>query len=72
METTSASDQNQKEIDYLEDFALFLLEAERSPVTLKNYLCDLNYFAKWFEQPTTMLFLHKHKAPNQKGQLIRQ
>ena len=50
--TTSASDQNQKEIDYLEDFALFLLEAERSPVTIKNYLCDLNYFAKWFEQKT--------------------
>jgi integrase/recombinase XerC len=40
----------EKEIDYLLDFALFLEEAERSPVTIKNYLCDLKYFEKWFFQ----------------------
>lgn len=43
---------SEKEIDYLLNFALFLEEAERSPVTIKNYLCDLNYFVKWFEQKT--------------------
>lgn len=26
--------------------------AERRPVTIKNYLCDLKYFEKWFEQKT--------------------
>ncbi len=49
---TKTCDQTEKEIDYLLDFALFLEEAERSPVTIKNYLCDLNYFLKWFEQKT--------------------
>ena len=49
---TLTTDQKQKEIDYLLDFALFLEEAERSPVTIKNYLCDLKYFEKWFEQKT--------------------
>jgi integrase/recombinase XerC len=49
---TLITDQKEKEIDYLLDFALFLEEAERSPVTIKNYLCDLNYFLKWFEQKT--------------------
>ena len=49
---TLTTDQSEKEIDYLLDFALFLEEAERSPVTIKNYLCDLNYFVKWFEQKT--------------------
>jgi hypothetical protein len=29
---------SEKEIDYLLNFALFLEEAERSPVTIKNYL----------------------------------
>jgi integrase/recombinase XerC len=43
----------EKEIDYLLNFALSLEEAERSPVTIKNYLCDLNYFVKWFEQKTS-------------------
>jgi site-specific recombinase XerD len=43
---------SEKEIDYLLNFALFLEEAERSPVTIKNYLCDLKYFVKWFEQKT--------------------
>jgi integrase/recombinase XerC len=51
--TTSPSE---KEIDYLLNFALFLEEAERSPVTIKNYLCDLNYFVKWFEQKTEQKF----------------
>ena len=49
---TLITDQKEKEIDYLLDFALFLEEAERSPVTIKNYLCDLNYFMRWFEQKT--------------------
>ena len=47
---TLTTDQTEKEIDYLLDFALFLEEAERSPVTIKNYLCDLKYFEKWFFQ----------------------
>ena len=49
---TLTTDQKQKEINYLLDFALFLESAERSSVTIKNYLCDLNYFEKWFEQKT--------------------
>lgn len=32
---------------------IFLEEAERTPVTIKNYLCDLEYFVKWFEQKTS-------------------
>jgi site-specific recombinase XerD len=47
--STLTTDQSEKEIDYLLNFALFLEEAERSSVTIKNYLCDLNYFVKWFE-----------------------
>lgn len=42
----------EKEIDYVFDFASFLEEAEKSPVTIKNYLCDLRYFEKWFFQKT--------------------
>ena len=38
------TDQREQETDYLLAFALFLEEAERRPVTIKNYLCDLNYF----------------------------
>jgi hypothetical protein len=49
---TLTTDQREKETDYLLKFALFLESAERSPVTIKNYLCDLNYFLKWFEQKT--------------------
>lgn len=49
---TLTTDQTEKEIDYLRSFASFLEEAERSPVTIKNYLCDLKYFEKWFEQKT--------------------
>ncbi|MDJ0799664.1 MAG: tyrosine-type recombinase/integrase [Calothrix sp. MO_167.B12] len=49
---TVTTDEKETEIDYLLAFALFLEEAERSPVTIKNYLCDLNYFGKWFEQKT--------------------
>ncbi len=33
--------------DYLQQFAQFLEGAERSPVTIKNYLCDLNSFRQW-------------------------
>ena len=50
--STLTTDQTEKEIDYLRSFASFLEEAERSPVTIKNYLCDLKYFEKWFEQKT--------------------
>jgi len=50
--STLTTDQSEKEIDYLLNFALFLEEAERSSVTIKNYLCDLNYFVKWFELHT--------------------
>ena len=46
------TEQKEQEADYLLAFALFLEEAERRPVTIKNYLCDLNYFQKWFEQKT--------------------
>ena len=46
------TDQREQETDYLLAFALFLEEAERRPVTIKNYLCDLNYFQKWFEEKT--------------------
>jgi len=50
---TAITDIKENEIDDLLDFALFLEEAERSSATIKNYLCDLNYFVKWFEQKTT-------------------
>ena len=30
-------------------FAQFLEQSERSPHTIKNYLCDLDAFARWFE-----------------------
>ena len=53
---TLNTDQTEKEIDYLLDFASFLEEAERSPVTIKNYLCDLKYFEKWFFQKTDSIF----------------
>ena len=33
----------------LERFAAFLAQAERSPLTIKNYLSDLRAFAAWFE-----------------------
>ncbi|MGK7892686.1 MAG: tyrosine-type recombinase/integrase [Xenococcus sp. (in: cyanobacteria)] len=49
---TFNTDQREKKIDYLQNFALFLESAERRPVTIKNYLCDLKYFEKWFEQKT--------------------
>ena len=49
---TLKTTQIEQEIDYLEEFATFLGSAERSPLTIKNYLCDLNYFLKWFEQKT--------------------
>lgn len=34
----------------LERFAAFLEQAERSPLTIKNYLSDLRAFAAWFEE----------------------
>ena len=34
----------------LKDFAGYLEESERSPLTIKNYLCDLNAFAAWFTE----------------------
>jgi site-specific recombinase XerD len=34
----------------LERFAVFLEQAERSPLTIKNYLSDLRAFAAWFEE----------------------
>jgi site-specific recombinase XerD len=49
---TVTTDIKENETDYLLNFALSLEEAERSSVTIKNYLCDLNYFVKWFEQKT--------------------
>ena len=57
------TDQSKKEVDYLLGFALFLEEAERSPVTIKNYLCDLNYFVKWFEQKTLSKLSPEKIAP---------
>lgn len=53
---TFSLEQTEKEIDYLLNFALFLEEAERSSVTIKNYLCDLKYFEKWFFQKTNQKF----------------
>lgn len=32
----------------LDRFAKYLEHSERSPLTIKNYLCDLQAFAKWF------------------------
>jgi integrase/recombinase XerC len=34
----------------LERFAAFLEQAERSPLTIKNYLSDLRAFTTWFEE----------------------
>jgi integrase/recombinase XerC len=34
----------------LERFAAFLEQAERSPLTIKNYLSDLRAFVAWFEE----------------------
>lgn len=50
---TLTTNQKEKETDYLLDFVVFLEEAERSPVTIKNYVSDLNYFMKWFQQKTS-------------------
>ncbi len=36
----------------LEDFARHLARAERSPLTIKNYRCDLAAFASWFRDTT--------------------
>ncbi len=57
------TNQSEKEIDYVLDFALFLEEASRSSVTIKNYLCDLKYFAKWFELHTSQKFSPKEITP---------
>ena len=35
--------------DPIESFAGFLAQAERSPLTIKNYRGDLASFAAWFE-----------------------
>jgi len=35
--------------NYRDDFAQSLEQSERSPNTIKNYLCDLDAFARWFE-----------------------
>lgn len=35
---------------YLDRFATFLEHSERSPLTIRNYLCDLDAFATWFKQ----------------------
>jgi hypothetical protein len=36
--------------DSIEGFASFLAQAERSPLTIKNYRGDLAAFAAWFEE----------------------
>ena len=36
--------------DPIETFAGFLAQAERSPLTIKNYRGDLAAFATWFDQ----------------------
>ena len=36
----------------VEDFAHHLTRAERSPLTIKNYRCDLAAFASWFRDTT--------------------
>src|SRR3954452_24290686 len=36
--------------DPIENFAGFLAQAERSPLTIKNYRGDLAAFAAWFEE----------------------
>jgi hypothetical protein len=33
----------------IESFAPFLVQAKRSPLTIKNYRADLDAFAAWFE-----------------------
>ncbi|PSB00826.1 tyrosine-type recombinase/integrase [Merismopedia glauca] len=58
-----ATGTQEKDIDYLLHFALSLEEAERSSVTIKNYLCDLNYFVKWFEQKTDQKFNPEQITP---------
>jgi site-specific recombinase XerD len=35
---------------HFERFAYFLTQTDRSPHTIRNYLCDLQTFAVWFEQ----------------------
>ena len=37
-------------IHCLQQFQQFLEHSERSPLTIKNYLCDLNAFAEWFQE----------------------
>jgi hypothetical protein len=36
----------------MEDFVHHLTRAERSPLTIKNYRCDLVAFACWFRDTT--------------------
>jgi site-specific recombinase XerD len=36
--------------DPIESFARFLAQAERSPLTIKNYRGDLAAFSDWFDE----------------------
>jgi site-specific recombinase XerD len=47
----------------LEDFAHHLTRAKRSPLTIKNYRCDLTAFASWFRDTTGDGLTPAHIAP---------
>lgn len=47
-EATLTPDKNDSGTNYREAFAQFLNSSERSPFTIKNYLCDLDAFGFWF------------------------
>lgn len=48
MGVTLTTDKSNSDTNYREAFAQFLNSSERSPFTIKNYLCDLDAFGEWF------------------------
>jgi integrase len=48
---------------YVEQFARHLARAERSPLTIKNYLCDLAAFATWFRDTNEDELAPAHITP---------
>ena len=52
-------------INYLDNFAQFLTESERSAYTIKNYLCDLDGFALWLKSKGNIEFAPELITPTE-------
>jgi site-specific recombinase XerD len=44
------SNQRSKDMEILNSFRDYMLENDRSPITIKGYLSDISQFSRWFEQ----------------------